>query len=66
MLAIGIGLGHATQAVEGFGILCLASVCPITSVLLTGLWTRMKAHSQERAARGEPPTQPEQEVQALA
>jgi hypothetical protein len=50
VLAMGIGFGNATNAVEGFGILCLASIGPIISVLLTGLWVRVNARSQEQAA----------------
>ncbi len=65
VLAMGIGFGNATQAVEGFGILCLASIGPIISVLLTGLWAQMKARLQERAALGESTTQQAQEVQSL-
>jgi hypothetical protein len=65
VLAMGIGLGNATQAVEGFGILCLASIGPIISVLLTGLWARMKAKLQERAALREPARRHAQEVQTL-
>ena len=41
VLAMGAGLGQAVQASEGFGILAMASVAPITSVLLMGLWVRM-------------------------
>lgn len=40
VLAMGLGLGEATHAVEGFGILCLASIGPILSVLTVGLWAR--------------------------
>jgi hypothetical protein len=40
VLAMGLGLGEATHAVEGFGILCLASIGPILSVLIVGLWAR--------------------------
>jgi hypothetical protein len=65
VLAMGLGLGNATDAVEGFGILCLASIGPIISVLLTGLWARMQAGRQERAARGQAAIHHEQEVQAL-
>jgi hypothetical protein len=54
VLAMGLGFGEATQAVEGFGILCLASIGPIISVLVTGLWARMQAVRQERAARAAP------------
>lgn len=65
VLAMGIGFGNATQAVEGFGILCLASIGPIISVLITGLWARMKARSQERAALGEPAPSHAQDAQSL-
>jgi hypothetical protein len=65
VLAMGLGFGNATQAVEGFGILCLASIGPIISVLLTGLWARMKAGLQERAARVGATTHHVQEVQSL-
>ncbi|PFN93340.1 hypothetical protein COJ85_26260, partial [Bacillus sp. AFS076308] len=33
VLAMGLGLGNATNAVEGFGILCMASVGPVISVM---------------------------------
>ena len=56
VLAMGIGLGNATHAVEGFGILCLASIGPIISVLATGLWARYKAEREASATtRGEAP-----------
>jgi hypothetical protein len=50
VLAMGLGFGNATNAIEGFGILALASIGPIISVLLAGLWARMKARREERAA----------------
>ena len=37
VLAMGLGLGSAVSAVEGFGILSLASICPILAVLTMGL-----------------------------
>ena len=37
VLAMGLGLGNAVSAVEGFGILSLASICPIVAVLSMGL-----------------------------
>ncbi|MEJ6590580.1 MAG: DUF1538 domain-containing protein [SAR86 cluster bacterium] len=37
VLAMGLGLGSAVSAVEGFGILSLASICPILAVLIMGL-----------------------------
>jgi hypothetical protein len=42
VLAMGVGLGNAVSAVEGFGILALASLCPILSVLLLGLWVQWR------------------------
>ena len=57
VLAMGLGLGNATHAVEGFGILCMASIGPIIAVLITGLWARYKARVQtEAAARLSPET----------
>jgi hypothetical protein len=43
VLALGLGLGKAVGAVEGFGILAMASVGPIVSVQLVGLWIRKRA-----------------------
>jgi hypothetical protein len=61
VLAMGLGFGNATQAVEGFGILCLASIGPIISVLLAGIWARLKAGAQARAAdRTRTSTQPQE------
>ena len=37
VLAMGLGLGNAVSAVDGFGILSLASICPIIAVLSMGL-----------------------------
>ena len=37
VLAMGLGLGNAVSAIEGFGILSLASICPIVAVLTMGL-----------------------------
>ena len=39
VLAMGLGFGNATDATEGFGILCMASIGPIISVMITGLWS---------------------------
>ena len=49
VLAMGLGLGDAVTAVEGFGILSMASICPILSVLTVGILVR-------RAARRQPAT----------
>ena len=40
VLAMGLGLGNAVSAVEGFGILSLASICPIIAVLTMGVTIR--------------------------
>ncbi|MFH1350931.1 MAG: DUF1538 domain-containing protein [Pseudomonadota bacterium] len=37
VLAMGLGIGSQVGVVEGFGILAIASVCPILSVLSVGL-----------------------------
>ncbi|MEM7245580.1 MAG: DUF1538 domain-containing protein [Acidobacteriota bacterium] len=42
VLAMGLGLGNAVNAVEGFGILSMASIGPILAVLATGLWTQYR------------------------
>jgi hypothetical protein len=54
VLAMGLGFGNATQAVEGFGILCLASVGPIITVLISGLWSRYKSWREVQAAAQAP------------
>lgn len=38
VLSMGLGFGEAMNAIEGFGILSMASICPILSVLTCGLW----------------------------
>jgi len=65
VLAMGLGLGNATHAVEGFGILCMASIGPIITVLITGLWARHKVRAQTRAASGVPSTTHKQETEAI-
>lgn len=46
VLAMGLGFAGAVDAVEGFGILAMASICPILSVLATGLWVTARAKSE--------------------
>jgi hypothetical protein len=65
VLAMGLGLGDATHAVEGFGILCMASIGPIITVMITGLWARYKVKTQTRAATRIVPVTPEQEAEAI-
>ena len=50
VLAMGLGLGNAVGAVEGFGILSMASIGPIIAVLSMGLIIRF------RQSRGTPAT----------
>jgi len=65
VLAMGLGFGNATQAIEGFGILCMASIGPIITVMLSGLWSRYQIYRQSMAAAGAAESNPEQEVQAI-
>jgi hypothetical protein len=39
---MGLGIGSQVGVVEGFGILAIASVCPILSVLAVGLRVNRK------------------------
>jgi len=49
VLAMGLGLGNAVDAVEGFGILSMASIGPIICVLSVGIYVQrqMNAHHQD-------------------
>jgi len=42
VLAMGLGFGNTLEAIEGFGILSMASIGPIIAVLSTGLYVRWK------------------------
>jgi hypothetical protein len=42
VLAMGLGFGKAMEAMDGFGILAMASIGPILSVMATGLWINWK------------------------
>jgi len=50
VLALGLGLGGAIGAVDGFGILSMASIGPILSVLITGLWVQWQIKRRHTAA----------------
>jgi hypothetical protein len=65
VLAMGLGLGNATHAVEGFGILCMASIGPIISVMITGLWARHITRRQTEEAARVPRETHEQEAEAV-
>ena len=49
VIAMGLGIGQTIGIDEGFGILSLASVCPILSVLTLGLLVT-RAHAKAEAA----------------
>ncbi len=53
VLAMGLGIGAQVGVVEGFGILAMASVYPILSVLLTGLYAARKRLPAEEESDGE-------------
>ena len=49
VLAMGLGLGKAVSATEGFGILSLASICPIIAVLSMGLLIKLRQQRKSPA-----------------
>ncbi len=54
VLAMGLGFGQAVGAVDGFGILAAASVCPILSVLALGLVVQARERRHARAVARPP------------
>ena len=52
VLAMGLGLGNAVSAIDGFGILSLASICPIVAVLSMGLVIKFMNKKTEHAVTG--------------
>ena len=50
VLAMGLGLGNAVSAIDGFGILSLASICPILAVLSMGLVIKSINNKTENTA----------------
>ncbi len=53
VLAMGLGFGNALGAVEGFGILASASICPIVSVLALGVYVQWKVKRENERASEE-------------
>ena len=51
VLSMGLGFGNAVNAIDGFGILAMASICPILSVLTVGIWIdlQIKIRAKKRA-----------------
>jgi hypothetical protein len=68
VLALGLGFGKAVGVADGFGILALASIGPIVSVLAVGLRVRWKlarlARRHGSATPLSPPTPPASPAQA--
>ncbi len=54
VLAMGLGFGNALGAVEGFGILSMASIGPIIAVLSTGIYIRWKIDRRHARANLHP------------
>lgn len=52
VLAMGLGIGNILDVADGFGVLAMASVFPIISVLLYGLFTRVCERCSTREAEG--------------
>lgn len=50
VLAMGLGVGEALGAIEGFGILAMASIGPIISVLAVGLWVQFNIRQRHKAS----------------
>ncbi|MBV1961080.1 MAG: DUF1538 domain-containing protein, partial [Immundisolibacteraceae bacterium] len=48
VLAMGLGFGQSTAASDGFGILSMASIGPILTVLSVGLVIRLKIYRQRQ------------------
>lgn len=53
VLAMGLGFGNALGAIEGFGILSMASIGPIVAVLSTGLYIRWKINRRHASVKHE-------------
>lgn len=54
VLAMGLGFGSAVNAVDGFGILSMASICPILSVMTVGLIVQRQQRRRHEAANVPP------------
>lgn len=65
VLAMGLGFGNATNAVEGFGILCMASIGPIITVMISGLWSQHMVRRQRIKARRAAAVADEHEVNSI-
>jgi hypothetical protein len=52
VLAMGLGFGGAVNSIEGFGILSMASICPIISVMTVGLFVQRRTRKNIELAQG--------------
>lgn len=50
VLAMGLGFGNSMNAIEGFGILSMASIGPIVAVMTTGLWVNWRIRRRHEKA----------------
>jgi hypothetical protein len=57
VLAMGLGIGAQVGVVEGFGILSMASVCPILSVLSVGMIVTAKRNAAVQASSDDDSTE---------
>ena len=48
VLSMGLGFANAADAVEGFGILSMASIGPIIAVQATGLWIKYRVLNRQK------------------
>ncbi len=48
VLSMGLGFANAADAIEGFGILSMASIGPIIAVQTSGLWIKYKIQKQRK------------------
>ena len=53
VLSMGLGFGNAMDAIEGFGILTMASIGPIIAVMSTGLWVNWKIKQRHKKTEAE-------------
>ena len=54
---MGLGIGSQSGVVEGFGILAMASVCPILSVLIVGLRVNAKRKAEDSGSNEQATTE---------
>jgi hypothetical protein len=53
VLSMGLGFANAADAIEGFGILSMASIGPIIAVQATGIWINIKVNRKRKILQPE-------------